>query len=546
MNDAKTESARNPQRSDKSARRRAERARKKASAPFFFGKQAVAFAAVCVALLVLDLFLYIGIAIYENTQAFGNGSPKSITLAIGDKLVRGEDGTYALHESEAAWMDYEQCWAMLLSEEGEVLWSRNAPESVLRPYTLSEVAVFSRSGYLDDFPCFVCKRDDGLLVTGFPKDSYAMSIVSYLPQQSLAHMPLYALLIFFVDAAVLYLVYMVSKRRVAKSIAPMIEALDELACGKPVHVQLKGSLKDVGETINAASAVMRRKDEARKRWVSGVSHDVRTPLAISMGHAERIASDDKASESTRESARIIERQNARIRDLVSDLNIASKLEYDMQPVDMKPARIARTVRNIAADYANTYPDGPFEIEADVNARAQNSTPSIDERLIDRALRNLVDNAIRHNEEGCTIRLFVDSVDGKTVIGAADDGKGLDEALIARLNREAYDIALDRPDESPSEGPVPPPHYHEYCPDAAQAATEDESSHDRPLLEPKDLIGLNEHGLGLSLVARIAAAHEGRVEFSSGRQGGFVATMTLPATPRQKQRPECAETAFRKA
>ena len=340
---------------------------------------------------------------------------------------------------------------------------------------------------------------------------------------------MYALFIFFVDAAVLYLVYMVSKRRVAKSIAPMIEALDELACGKPVHVQLKGSLKDVGETINAASAVMRRKDEARKRWVSGVSHDVRTPLAISMGHAERIASDDTAGESTRESARIIERQNARIRDPVSDLNIASKLEYDMQPVDMKPARIARTVRNIAADYANTYPDGPFEIEADVSARAQNSTPSIDERLIDRALRNLVDNAIRHNEEGCTIRLFVDTVDGKTVIGAADDGKGLDEALIAQLNREAYDIVLDRPDESPSEGPVPPPHYHEYFPDAAQAATESEPPLDRSLLEPKDLIGLNEHGLGLSLVARIAAAHEGHVEFSSERQGGFVATMTLPAT-----------------
>lgn len=525
---------------EKPARRRAERARRNASAPFFFGKQAIAFAAVCVALLVLDFFLYIGITIYENTQAFGYGSPKGITLSLGDKLKRGEDGTYALHESEADWMDYEQCWAILISEQGEILWNRNAPESVLHPYSLSDVAVFSRTGYLNDFPCFVCRRDDGLLVTGFPKNSYAMSVVSYLPQESLGHMPLYALLIFIIDAAVLYLVYMVSKRRVAKSIAPMIEALDELARGKPAHVQLKGSLRDVGESINAASAVMRRKDEARRRWVSGVSHDVRTPLAISMGHAERIADDDDASEAVRESARIIERQNARIRDLVSDLNIASKLEYDMQPVEVKPTRIATLLRAVAADYANTYPEGPFVIEANVGDDTHDAETLIDGRLMDRALRNLIDNAIRHNENGCTVRLFANVRDGRITIGVADDGKGLDEALIARLNHEAEAIASSAIKEGESaQGPVPTPHYAEYRAAAigntSQAAGVSERDGE-PTLAPKDLVGLNEHGLGLSLVARIAAAHGGHVEFSSGPEGGFVATIAIPLRPSDTQRP----------
>ena len=526
--DTAAENARPP---EKPAHRRAERARRKASAPFFFGKQAIAFAAVCVALIVLDLFLYIGIAVYENTQAFGGGSPKSVTRSIGETLARGDDGSYTLPADEAAWMDREQCWAMLLSEEGEVLWSRSAPEAALRAYTLSEVAVFSRSGYLDDYPCFVWRRDDGLLVAGFPKNSYAMSVVSYLPQESLRHMPLYALLIFVIDASVLYLVYMVSKRRVARSIAPMIEALDELACGKPVHVHLKGSLRDVGESINAASAVMRRKDEARRRWVSGVSHDVRTPLAISMGHAERIADDAAAGEAARESARIIEKQNARIRDLVSDLNIASKLEYDMQPVDAKPARIAPLLRSIAADYANTYPDGPFAIKADIGEGAQAATPWLDARLMDRALRNLADNAIRHNENGCTVRLFADADAATTTIGVADDGAGLDEALIARLNREAEAIAFAQVDDEPACGPAPPPHSADYRPDDRRGAANDGAA----MLAPKDLVGFNEHGLGLSLVARIAAAHGGRVEFSSGPDGGFVAAIRLPHDPRETRR-----------
>ncbi|MFR3273210.1 MAG: hypothetical protein ACLTQI_04990 [Slackia sp.] len=64
---------------------------------------------------------------------------------------------------------------------------RNAPESVVHPYTLADAATFARMGYLDDYPCFICKRDDGILVAGFPKDSYAMFPLNYWPQQTMLH-----------------------------------------------------------------------------------------------------------------------------------------------------------------------------------------------------------------------------------------------------------------------------------------------------------------------------------------------------------------------
>ena len=546
------------------SRRRADRARKKASAPFFFGRQTLLFMAVCVGLIALDLFLYLGISLYESNTNFGDGSPKSVTRFVGEELVRNEDGSYTLPEDAAAWMDSEKCWGMLVSQDGSIAWNYKAPDEVLHSYGLADAAVFSRIGYLDDYPCFIWQRDDGLLVTGFPKGSYAMNVINYLPQQSMANSPLYVFSIFVVDAAVLFLVYSISRRRVEKSIAPLIEALDELSCGRPAHVQLKGSLREVGETINATSAVMRRKDEARKRWVTGVSHDIRTPLAISMGHAERIETDEAASEAVRESARIIERQNARIRDLVADLNIASKLEYDMQPVDVQPVRIARLVRNVAADYANTYLESPFAIEADIETTAQPVTLALDERLIDRALRNLANNAVRHNEHGCTVRLFADADAEHVTIGVADDGAGLDEAVLERLNREARGITEQSSIDEAVAGPTPPPHFAEYCPEKAEAlaqagrialaerhaSLQDESdaapeankaetscektpeadapADSTPLLEPKDLAGLNEHGLGLSLVARIAAAHGGYVEFSRGTMGGFCAAMVFPA------------------
>lgn len=525
--------------------RRADRARKRASAPFFFGRQTLLFMIVCVALIVLDLFLYIGIAIYDSNLNFGNGSPKSVTAYVGDALAHGEDGSYTLPEDAIRWMDAEKCWSMLLSQNGEVLWSYQAPESVLHSYTLADVAVFSRMGYLEDYPCFVWQRDDGLLVTGFPKDSYAMNVINYLPQQSMVLWPLYILIIFLVDAAVLFLVYSISRQRVAKSIAPMIEALDDLARDRPAHVQLKGSLRDVGESINAASAIMRRKDEARKRWVTGVSHDIRTPLAISLGHAEGIAHDKNAPDDVRERARVIVRQSERIRDLVADLNIASKLEYDMQPVDTCAAHPARIVRGIAADYANTYVDGRFAFEADVDEAAERLEMPLDERLIDRALRNLANNAIRHNDEGCTIGLVARVRGDETLIGVTDDGTGISQQALTRLNQEAESIARLRSAEDAfiAQGPLPPPHFAEYRPDAAEQLAkrnafcenadaradekEREESGCAPSLTPKDLVGINEHGLGLSLVARIAAAHGGHVEFAESESGGFSALMALP-------------------
>lgn len=538
-----TETARiNGRRGASTASQRAKSARKKASAPFFFGKQAALFALACIGIIVLDLCLYMGIAIYDNELNFGNGSPKSITREIGDTLALQEDGGYDVPEATKAWMREEQCWAMLLPDAGEPVWNEGAPEEVLRPYSMTDVAVFSRMGYLDDYPCFVWRHDDGLLVTGFPKDSYVRNVIDYLPQQSMKNWPLYILLIFFTDAAVLFFVYAASKRRVVASTAPMIEALDALAHEKPAHVQLKGSLRDVGEIINATSAIMWRKDQARKRWVTGVSHDIRTPLAISLGHAERIADDETLGDDVRAQARVIVRQSERIRDLVSDLNIASKLEYDMQPVDRAPVRPARLLRSIAADYANTYDDGRFVIEADIDPACEPLAIELDERLIERALRNLANNAIRHNDAGCAIVVSARMIDGSVALGVADDGAGMSAEAVARLNEEADEIACEAlPDrEMPSNGPTPPPDWAAWCPEKAAALkrargdaceTKEESPALAPCgenasLAPKDLVGLNEHGLGLSLVARIAVAHGGRVVFS-GEKRGFQAVMLLP-------------------
>lgn len=349
---------------------------------------------------------------------------------------------------------------MLLDEEGNAIWQRNMPEGLATHYSNGEIAAFARTGYLSDYTCFVWNADEGLLVIGMPRNSY-YPVSLHFKEGTFLRLPFYAFTLFLINAGIFFCAYVVSKHRVLKSVEPVLDALDDLSCGKPTHLHASGSLHDIGESINATSAAMLRKDEARKRWVNGVSHDIRTPLAISMGTAERLANNPAMPQEARDAARVIVRQNERMRDFVSDLNIASRLEYDMQPLDVAPVCPAALVRQVAADRLNAGLDERYSVEVEVAPEAERARLTADERLITRAVRNLLENAIRHNADGCRIVLASRCAERDVLeISVSDNGSGIGKDALARLNEEARAMqaySAEEPELEPGL-PVPPPFY----------------------------------------------------------------------------------------
>ena len=59
-------------------------------------------------------------------------------------------------------LDEDQLWAMLIGQDGEILWGYDLPEDLPERYSLTDVASFSR-WYLQDYPVQVWVREDGLL-----------------------------------------------------------------------------------------------------------------------------------------------------------------------------------------------------------------------------------------------------------------------------------------------------------------------------------------------------------------------------------------------
>ena len=444
----------------------------------YISKYLLSFFAFVLALLLVNLLAFAltfgGIVFRE----YGAASPARMLEAVASELPLS-----GISEETEQALNSHHIWAMLLDADGDCAWSVSLPEEVPTRYTLQDVAVFSK-GYLQDYPVFVRSVEDGLLVLGYPKDSFMKLTGNYFPIRAVRLFPLFAAGILAIDILLLFLVYFFSKRSISKNTEPVMSAIQTLSAGKPVRLSVRGELSEIADSVNQASQVLSRQNQARANWISGVSHDIRTPLSMIMGYAGRISGDTSAGENIRQEAEIIRAQSAKIKDLVRDLNLVSRLEYEMQPLHKEPARLSKLLRAYAADLLNAGIPEQYALETEISEDAEAAVIDCDARLISRAVNNLVQNSIRHNPQGCTVRLGLACSDAGISLTVADDGVGLSAEKLRELEER--------------------PHYMEITD------------------ERLDL----RHGLGLLLVRQIVEAHGGTMRVESGPPGGCKTVLTF--------------------
>ena len=357
------------------------------------------------------------------------------------------------------------------------------PEEVPQNYNVQDVALFSK-GYLEDYPVFVWNTDEGLLVLGYPKDSYMKITSNYYSIEAIQKIPLYVIGMLGMDALCLFLAYYFSKRRIIQNTEPIVEAIETLADGKPASLHIDGELSEIAGSVNKASQIISRQNEARANWISGVSHDIRTPLSMIMGYAGRIAANEATTDKVREQAEIVRKQSVKIKELVQDLNLVSQLEYEMQPLHKEQIRLSKLIRSYVAELLNSGISDAYTIEIDIAPEAENAMLECDARLISRAINNLVQNSIKHNPQGCKILLSLKNTGEALTLTVADNGVGLTPEKLQELEEK--------------------PHYME-------------STDERLNLR---------HGLGLLLVRQIVEAHDGSMKIESAPMQGYEVTLSF--------------------
>ena len=450
------------------------------------------FVGILMASMVLLLLLnFIVLAVLLQNHA-PKESPWDTANEAASALRKTETG-YILSDELTEKLMEADIWAIFIEDGTQtVVWqTRDLPDSIPKEYSLSDIAALT-SGYIDGFPTFTGECENGLMVLGYPKDSFWKLIRPTWEYSLIANMPKIALTVLAINLILLFLISFIADSRLLRSVKPFVGGIQALSSGEAVQIKEKGLLSEIAVNINEASRILQtqkeelqKKETARANWIAGVSHDIRTPLSMVMGYADQLEGSQNLPAEARKKAGIIVKQSSRIKSLITDLNLASKLEYNMQPLTRRPENAVAIVRQAAVDFINTDMEGRYPVEWQTNDGLSLCTVNADKDLLTRAVMNLIQNSMVHNETGCSIYISVAAREDQCVIRVEDDGIGASDEQIEKLNNL--------------------PHYM-VC--------------DTNTTEQR-------HGLGLLIVKQIMEAHGGTTAIGHSSYGGFSVELSLP-------------------
>ncbi len=448
---------------------------------------------VGILLFSILFLLFVNLAFFSITvkSHAANSHPWTTAKEAAESLRKTKNG-YVMPDKMAKEIKKDGAWAVFIENStGKCVWNLpNLPNSVPLKYTISDIVNLTR-GYIDGYPTFVGTNKNGLIILGYPKDSFWKHMWPSWDYNFIANLPRTVLIVAALNVFAIFIIYMIANTKLLKSIKPITDGIQALPNGEIVVLKERGLLSEISANINRISEVMQsknyqllKKETARANWIAGVSHDIRTPLSMIMGYAAQLNNSRYLPEEERKRAEIILKQSERIRNLINDLNLASKLEYNMQPINAKKVNIIPVVRQVAVDFINLDIEDKYPIKWITDESLNICMVNIDKDLIKRAVSNLIQNSINHNVEGCEIYILVRAEDNCHII-VSDNGIGADDMQIEKLNAS--------------------PHYI-VC--------------DENTLEQR-------HGLGLLIVKQIITAHSGVMKIGHSKYGGFEVDIMFP-------------------
>ena len=362
----------------------------------------------------------------------------SITAFCGH-LSQGPDGWQA--DAEATAMLDPDAWAMVLDPEGNVVWEYRMPDSLARHYSVGAVAMLSR-WYLEDWPMTVWAQDDGSLVAvGQPKDSMVKYYVA-MDKSYFSFLSMLFSVVFYANLLLIVVLFLHSARRVEKAMGPILNGINSMVSGKPLHLREDGELAEISAGLNRAAAYIAQKDNTRADWIRGVSHDIRTPLSVILGYASELEEDPALPDAARAQAAVIRRQSEKLTGLVADLNLTTKLEYALRPLEVRQLDAVELARQAVSEVLNGGLSDAYTLTFTEAAPGTRLTVAGDPALLGRMLANLLHNSVDHNPGGCAIDTLVAGMEteGKRsfrIIRAKPDGKSY-----ARDIAESYGLTYE--------------------------------------------------------------------------------------------------------
>jgi two-component system phosphate regulon sensor histidine kinase PhoR len=190
-------------------------------------------------------------------------------------------------------------------------------------------------------------------------------------------------------------------------------------------------------------------DTLKKDLVANVSHELRTPVTTIKGFIETLK--EGAIEDPKNAQRflnIISKHIDRLNLLIDDLLTLAKLEESKAEYQKEEENIRIILESVAEDYEFKASEKKIKIKINCD---ENLIALINKHLIEQAIGNLVDNAIKYSDKKSEIELGSSIENNNLIIYVKDSGYGISEDHIPRLFERFYRIDKGRSREEGGTG-----------------------------------------------------------------------------------------------
>lgn len=278
-------------------------------------------------------------------------------------------------------------------------------------------------------------------------------------------------------------------RRVQESLSVIKEALEDIKAGNlnrrvlakenDMTKQICYDINRIATTNQAQFIRQQQSEQAYKRLMTSLSHDVKTPLASLVGYLEAVTENLVAGEEKETYIQIATEKAHQLKEFVESLFEWVKLDAGEQVYHFEQLDLNELTRNIMADWIPTLENSHFEYDIDIPENEY--FMKIDVRAYIRILNNLIQNILTHSG-GNKLTLRITENESQAQLAVTDNGIGISPSNLPHIFERMY-----------------------QCDDSRLA---------------------DGNGLGLAIVKELVSAHKGKIKAESTPSAGVTFTITF--------------------
>lgn len=396
-----------------------------------FKKGILKFILAFLTIILIDFVLLVATTNFIRSQQ----SPIDIIQGVSSNITPS-NGTYKVNQTAKKLIKKHNLWVMILDQKsGNEKFNIKKPKNIKTQFDYADVIKFSRY-YLDDYPIFtqIKKEQKDIYIIAFPKESIIRYGNNFFDLKRIQIFPILILVIIFVNCLFCLFLYLYSVTFLNRNIQPIINAIGKLPVGLNKQVNSVQELNRLTLAVNSANKKLRKNEEFKENWISGIAHDIKTPLSVIVANTS-LAIEKTDNDDLLKNLKPTLVESHYIQNLLNDLNIFARLTNSNLKLNQEITDIIPFFKEIIIQIINQEIWNDFNFEFIPDNKLLGKKMYIEKSLMSRVIHNLIYNSVLHNPSGCNIQIVLNYISrNKFSVIIRDNGIGTSTDILKNINK----------------------------------------------------------------------------------------------------------------